>query len=307
MDIRTAKNNFSGALEIVASGRAELIDIANAQASLVRIASHYPQVKAEEAAMLAVNYISANWAALSKCKPSTILGCFMQLCAMGIPLRTVQPLAYLVPYSGTCTIQIGTEGWAVLARRNYPSLTIRTEFVTAKELADGFSITKGSKPQVYHNIDPMRSDEDAVLMYAVVCCDHPDKITDIKVMTKVEAEKLRSISRSKDVWSKWLGSMWATKLVKKIAKSYAATDPDGITAIVDMDSNEATFNAEVAYPDEAEVISDYTAEIAADIDAITNRGDLTARYKHWCNNLELAGISIEPFKKLFTDKASTFV
>lgn len=221
-----------------ANGKKDLLDTQNALVALQTIASHYPQVDSVEAAQLACIYIGQNWDAnLKHCEPATILGAFMQLCNLGIVLRSVQPLAYLVNKGGKCTIFIGADGYQLLARRKYPNMTLRMDFITQDEWDKGFwAAEKGTSPKFKHTLSPLRDYDDAIAMYAILSL-HGTVIDDIIVMTKKERAKYEALHKG-GVWKQWGATMWATKLAKKIFKSIGLQDPDGSIASCDLGTND---------------------------------------------------------------------
>lgn len=302
--LSVAKRAFAGALQGLTNGDG-LLDRPSAQGALYSIASAY-DIDAKTYSALAVNYIAANWAGLSGCTPETILGCFMQLCSMAIPLRTMQPLAYLIPYGGKCTIQIGAEGWVVLARRNYPNLTIRTEYVTQAELNKGFSIEKkNGRVFINHTLDPMRQDVDAVAMYAAISINNPDIITDIKLMSKAEANQLEKLARNKNVWNTWRGSMWGTKLVKRIAKTFAPSDPDGWSAATSLDADDTEVTVDATYTEvSAQTILD---EYAPRIAACQTRDELASLFKEVKDTAQANGIEDSEISAPFAARNAAIV
>ena len=183
----------------------------------------------------------------------------MQLCSLGIVLRSVQPLAYLVNKGGKCTIFIGADGYQLLARRRYPNLVIKTEFVTQKELAN-FSLVKGSVNTVTHVLDPIREYEDAVAMYAVIHLDENSPIYDIQIMNTKEREKYIRLHKG-GVWNAWGATMWATKLVKKIYKGLGLSDVDGTIATASMNDSQKLDIEQIEYEEIDETLVEETKAI----------------------------------------------
>ena len=278
-----------------------LLDTPNALTALQAIAAHYPQVDAIEAAQLACIYIGQNWdaAGLKLCDPATILGAFMQLCNLGIVLRSVQPLAYLVNKGGKCTIYIGADGYQLLAKKNYPNLTLRTEFVTAKELPN-VKIKKGNDMFIAHELDPMRSPNDAIAMYAILCLDG-SKIHDIVLMDAAERDKYVALHKG-GVWKMWATNMWATKLAKKIFKSIGLADPDGTIASVSMDSSSDTIDITACeYESEFDLLLQETENSLAACQSETAIKEL---YLDFYKKADALGVNAKPFSNLFVKRAS---
>jgi len=276
-----------------------LLDTPNALTALQAIAAHYPQVDAIEAAQLACIYIGQNWdaAGLKLCDPATILGAFMQLCNLGIVLRSVQPLAYLVNKGGKCTIYIGADGYQLLAKKNYPNLTLRTEFVTAKELPN-VKIKKGNDMFISHELDPMRSPNDAIAMYAILCLDG-NKIHDIVLMDAAERDKYVALHKG-GVWKMWATNMWATKLAKKIFKSIGLADPDGTIASVNIESESDTIDITACeYESEMDILLEETKAKLAECKDAKQLKDL---YTSFSSKASALGASATNFASLFTSR-----
>lgn len=276
-----------------------LLDTPNALTALQAIAAHYPQVDAIEAAQLACIYIGQNWdaAGLKLCDPATILGAFMQLCNLGIVLRSVQPLAYLVNKAGKCTIYIGADGYQLLAKKNYPNLTLRTEFVTTKELPN-VKIKKGNDMYISHELDPMRSPNDAVAMYAILSLDG-SKIHDIVLMDAAERDKYVALHKG-GVWKMWATNMWATKLAKKIFKSIGLADPDGTIASVNIESESDTIDITACeYESEMDILLEETKVKLAECKDAKQLKDL---YTSFSSKASALGASATNFASLFTSR-----
>lgn len=283
-----------------------LLDTPNALTALQAIAAHYPQVDAIEAAQLACIYIGQNWdaAGLKLCDPATILGAFMQLCNLGIVLRSVQPLAYLVNKAGKCTIYIGADGYQLLARRNFPNMRLRTEYVTPKEY-ETLRISKddggGKKMSVSHNLDITRDPQQAIAMYAVLYLDGGKDISDIILMNAAERDKYKKMHSGK-VWDNWFANMWATKLTKKIFKGLGLADPDGTIASVNIESESDTIDITACtYESEFDVLLD---ETKAKLAECKNEAAIKELYIEFKKKAKAIGADATQFVDTFTKRAS---
>jgi len=280
-----------------------LLDTPNALTALQAIAAHYPQVDAIEAAQLACIYIGQNWdaAGLKLCDPATILGAFMQLCNLGIVLRSVQPLAYLVNKGGKCTIYIGADGYQLLARRRHPDMTLRMDFITQYEADKGlWQAEKGSTPKFKHILSPVRNYDDAISMYAVLSLNGVD-IHDIIVMDKQERDKYVALHKG-GVWKQWGANMWATKLAKKIFKSIGLADPDGTIASVNIESESDTIDITACeYESEIDTLLDETKIKLA---ACQSEAAIKELYIDFKKKAKAIGADATQFVDTFTKRAS---
>jgi recombinational DNA repair protein RecT len=303
----TVKHWFAQALNdfgVKQGANKSLLDTPNALTALQAIAAHYPQVDAIEAAQLACIYIGQNWdaAGLKTCDPATILGAYMQLCNLGIVLRSVQPLAYLVNKGGKCTIYIGADGYQLLARRNYPNMRLRTEYVTPKEY-ETLRISKddgdGKKMSVTHNLDVCRDPDTAVAMYAVLYLDGSKDISDIILMNAKERDKYVALHKG-GVWKMWAANMWATKLTKKIFKGLGLADPDGTIASVSMNTDSDTIDITACeYESEFDVLLQEIEKQLADCQSEAAIKELYADFKKKAKAL---GGDATQFVNLFTTR-----
>ena len=286
-----------------ANGKKDLLDTQNAMVALQTIAAHYPSVDSVEAAQLACIYIGQQWDKnLELCEPATILGAFMQLCNLGIVLRTVQPLAYLVNKGGKCTIFIGVDGYQLLSRRRYPNLTLRTEFVTKNELP-ALQITKGKDCFIKHVLDPLRDYEDAVAMYAVLNLDASAPIHDIVLMNTKERDKYVRLHKG-GVWNQWGATMWATKIAKKIFKSIGLSDPDGTVATINVDND--TIDIDITQCDYESELMEYLKATEENVLQCDNKEQLTELYRQFCMRVKDLGGKPESYNSIFTSHAATF-
>lgn len=283
-----------------ANGKKDLLDTQNALVALQTIASHYPQVDSVEAAQLACIYIGQNWEYnLKKCEPATILGAFMQLCNLGIVLRSVQPLAYLVNKGGRCTIFIGADGYQLLARRRFPNMTLRMDFITKEEWDKGFwAAEKGTSPKLKHILSPLRDYQNAIAMYAVLSL-HGTTIDDIIVMTNTERDKYVKMHNG-EVWNQWGATMWATKLAKKIFKSIGLQDPDGSIASCDLGTNDTNVSiVDTDYETEFDTLWANTQVELAECQTNKALGDL---YDAFCKKASVLGVDGKDFSAAFTTR-----
>ena len=300
-----AKHFFVAALsdfDKVAEGKRDLLSTNNALVALQTIAAHYPQVDAVEAAQLACIYIGQNWttANLRGCEPATILGAFMQLCSLGLVLRSAEPLAYLVGKSNKCTIFIGAKGYQLLARRNYPHVTLRTEYVTADELPN-LIIKKGSIMQVEHRLNPMRTEAQAVAMYAILSLDGGKTIYDIVLMDSIEKEKYVKLHKG-GVWAAWLSTMWATKLAKKIFKSLSLSDPDGSVARASLDDTTTT-TIDITQVEYESEFDEYYKGVVAQLSDCQTKAEVTKLYIAFAARCrELGGGEPKQYSDIFAKK-----
>lgn len=283
-----------------ANGKKDLLDTQNAMVALQTIAAHYPSVDSVEAAQLACIYIGQQWDKnLELCEPATILGAFMQLCNLGIVLRTVQPLAYLVNKGGKCTIFIGVDGYQLLSRRRYPNLTLRTEFVTKSELP-ALQITKGKDCFIKHVLDPLRDYDDAVAMYAVLNLDASAPIHDIVLMNTKERDKYVRLHKG-GVWNQWGATMWATKIAKKIFKSIGLSDPDGTVATINVDND--TIDIDITQCDYEDEFEKYLAEVQASLEELETKEQVRQLYIAFCERARQLGENTpNKYANLFTNR-----
>lgn len=105
---------------------------------------------------------------LMRCDKTSLALCLLTCAELGLEPNGALDLAYLIPRKGTCSVQLGYKGLALLAHRANPGATISAAVVYA---GDHFVIRAGTDdPGIEHRPDLQgtRTDADIIAAYASI-------------------------------------------------------------------------------------------------------------------------------------------
>ncbi len=149
--------------------------------------------------------------ALMKCDPASFFGSVMTACQLGLELGPLG-LAYLIPYKGQVTLQLGYRGLLELVDR---SGRVDTVYAYPVYGGDEFRYSLGSKPEIIHNPCGESDPDKLTHVYAIAWlkdCAFPR----IEVMSRQQVEAIRD--RSSSVAS-GKSSPWNTDFVEMARKT----------------------------------------------------------------------------------------
>ena len=145
-----------------------------------------------------------------ECSPVSIYRSFMQTCQMGLSLSPILNEAHLIPYGGTCTLQVGYRGWIKLAKQSGEVQDIYAEVVCEN---DDFKVTKGLSPNLEHEVAVSQRGV-PTHVYAVAL--FKSGYARFEVVPWSDIEKAKQLSkRGGKVNPAW--AMWAEEMAKKVA------------------------------------------------------------------------------------------
>ena len=163
----------------------------------------------DEMVKMAIVAVTDN-AKVLECSPISIYRSFMQTCQMGLSLSPILNEAHLIPYGGTCTLQVGYRGWIKLAKESGEVQDIRA--VTVYE-NDEFSVTHGLKPDITHI---MATGARGIPTHVYAVADFKNGYQRFEVVPWSDIEKAKQLSkRGNKVNPAW--AMWADEMAKKVA------------------------------------------------------------------------------------------
>jgi recombination protein RecT len=151
---------------------------------------------------------------LQACHPVSILASVMQAAQLGLEFGTTLGQAYLIPYKGECTLQIGYRGLISLVLR---SRDVRKLEARAVYEGDFFEFEFGTESKITHK--PCGDTRNLTHVYAVAT--FPDGTTQFDVMTRYQIEEVRdkySKAKEKDTWTKSFDEMAKKTVVRRIVK-----------------------------------------------------------------------------------------
>ena len=154
---------------------------------------------------------------LANCDPLSFAAAMLNASALGLEPNTPLGLAYLVPYKGQCTLQIGYQGMLELARR---SGLVASIHATAVYEDDEFSFTRGTSPSIHHipNLDSPRYGEDAAIthVYCVVHLKEGGSMPIFEALTRKQVEQRRARGQGGPAWRTDWGAMALKTAVRAV-------------------------------------------------------------------------------------------
>lgn len=190
---------------------------------------------------------------LWKCDPESILGAALRCAQLGLAPNDARNLAWILPYAGKATFQLGYGGVMELARRAVPGLRFDGRPVYPN---DEFDLDFGKVEPLRHKPAVVRRMErggDAYCWY--VRATFPDGSVQIHVLDKEGVEYHRGFSKQKNgkMWTesydaaalksvvtdmkRWLPS--STQMVAGFASDGAVVDVRNVQPLEDIDYDRA--------------------------------------------------------------------
>lgn len=167
---------------------------------------------AERAIKMALMYAAVT-PDVARCDHSTVFRSLAQALNLGLELGAGQGEAYLVPYKGECTLQVGYRGMIKLVKADPDVVDIDADIIYEN---DEYRIERGTNPSLMH-VPCISSDPGKPLLaYAVVT--YRNGHTRFARCTAEEIEMARAGSNS-PAWKKWWGEMAKKTAIKRLCKS----------------------------------------------------------------------------------------
>jgi recombination protein RecT len=157
---------------------------------------------------------------IQKCDPLSILNSIILAAQFGFEVDSPLQHAYLIPYKGMCTLQIGYRGFIDLARRSQEYRAI--EAVEVFE-GDGFEFFRDPQPRVRHT--PSLADDPGkmthVYAYAITKGGEPV----VEFMSRGQVEVIRRASKMPDslMWKSYFGEGAKKTALKRMLKRQPMT------------------------------------------------------------------------------------
>lgn len=154
---------------------------------------------------------------LAESDPSSIIWSAIEAAHVGFPVNTNQQLAFLVPYKGECTFQLGWRGLADLAMQ---SPGVKSVLSRAVYEGDQYEVMYGTEDRIVHTpgTDDRTDDRKVIAVYAVI--KYTNGGHDFEPMTRAQVEKIRASSPGKDspAWREHWGEMARKCAMKRLLK-----------------------------------------------------------------------------------------
>lgn len=160
--------------------------------------------------------------------PATLIQSLMSCAEFELYPSNVAGEAFIIPYKGKATFQLGYQGLiTLLARGGY---SVNAQLVRKN---DSFTYEEGMNPKLLHTWPPFSSDEqrgDPIGVYAIIT-DHRGTVVSVAVMSREDVMKIRNLSQAKDsAYSPWNSAqdpfltMWKKSAIKQAAKFVPKTE-----------------------------------------------------------------------------------
>lgn len=154
---------------------------------------------------------------LQNCTPESIYLALIACAQLGLEPGGVKGEAYIVPYKGQATFQLGYRGILTLAHR---SPLIRKLSANVVHERDDFEIDIGTNSRIVHRpaLDDDRGDVIGAYAYAVL----PHDEIDVEYMARADLDKIKrsaqGTNRSDSPWQLWEDQMFRKSPIRRLGK-----------------------------------------------------------------------------------------
>ena len=154
---------------------------------------------------------------LAESDPASIIWSAIEAAHVGFPVNTNQQLAFLVPYKGECTFQLGWRGLADLAMQ---SPAIKSVYTRPVYESDQYEVLYGTDDRIVHvpGNNDRTNDDQIIAVYAVI--KYTNGGHDFEPMTRAQVEKIRKSSpgQNSPAWRDHWGEMARKCAMKRLLK-----------------------------------------------------------------------------------------
>lgn len=152
---------------------------------------------------------------LQRCSQLSLVGSILQSAALGLEPNTPTQQAYLIPYAGICTFQIGYRGLITLARRG----GVTEVYADCIREQDKYTVVRGLDQNLSHEIK-LGDRGKAVAYYAVFKTKDGGRDFEVMTIPEIEAIKNRSqaASKGKSPWQTDFDEMAKKTVLKRLLK-----------------------------------------------------------------------------------------
>ena len=168
---------------------------------------------------------------LRRCSEQSILLSIYRACQLGLEVNSPSGHAYLIPYKGQCTLQVGYKGLIELAFRSKRFLSI-----------DGRAVYQGDEFDYWFDFQPNlshrpgngpRTDDMITHVYATAILANGTKV--LEVMDKATVDKIRnsSMGRNAGPWTYWYDQMAIGRVIKRLLKRLPLSDDIAVAMEID--------------------------------------------------------------------------
>jgi recombination protein RecT len=174
-----------------------------------------------------------------ECSPISIYRSFMQTCQMGLSLSPILNEAHLIPYGGTCTLQVGYRGWLKLCKE---SGLVEDIYAAVVHENDDFAVSMGFEPSLTHDW-AIGARGVPTHVYAVVRFFSGYKRFEVVPWSDIEKAKQLSKRGGKinNAWAMWQEEMSKKVAIKRLAKTLPLGENLARAAAIENNANDGVF------------------------------------------------------------------
>jgi len=243
----------------------EYVESPQALQEILKASGVPEEAYAKRMARFALTAVSKN-PALAECSPASVVGSIIEAAQLKLQVDGFTGQAYIVPYKGKATLQVGYKGLLALARRSGNVKSIRAEPVY---VADEFKVRLGTEGSITHVPDfaKPRAATDVVLFYAVI--EYASGGYEFEVMTREDVNAIQRLSKARgdSPWQNHWVEMGRKTVLKRLLKK-ADLAVDDARAVHAEDNHQEDYDpvtGEVPIPrEERDSIIDAIASAQAD-------------------------------------------
>jgi len=199
---------------------------------------------------------------LLECNELSLFGCVMDSFRHGMEIGGQMGHAYLIPYAGEVTFQIGYKGWMEMARRSGQIKSLNAYPIYKNEVdQDRFYMDYGENT-VYHK--PILFDDagERVGWWAKAVLDNGESVTHF--MSMIDINKRKAKAMTKKIWDEWALEMEKKTILKALCKLLPLSIEDQRLASKDEHIIKDLAGEEYEYPKEEEEIKEVEASVLED-------------------------------------------
>ncbi|MEY8380458.1 recombinase RecT [Ileibacterium valens] len=196
---------------------------------------------------------------LASCTPQSFIGAVLNAAQLGLEPNTPLGQAYLIPYAGKCTFQLGYRGLIELARRSGEISVIKAQTVYEN---DDFHYELGLHQDLHHI--PAVGDRGApIAYYAFYKTKDGDFDFEVAYRPEIEAHRQKYSKAKNSPWNTEFDAMAKKTLIKKVLKLGPLSTE--IMAKINQDETVKSFNKDdsdgmkdlTLVPDESVIEAEY--------------------------------------------------
>lgn len=181
--------------------------------------------------------------ALRECSEASLLGCMMDLATLALVPNTPLGHAYLIPYGGQATLQIGYRGYAELTYRSGQVKIIKSAVVRAGDEFT-YGVGTGDNAFVRHipRIGKGRSNSELLAAWAAV--EMMNGGNAVEIMDADELGKIEALANSKKAspaWKQWGDELRKKSCLKRLLKVLQIGNMDTVAKAVEIDAKHSEF------------------------------------------------------------------